>query len=224
MIVQVLGCSSAIAAVWNLSFLVDDDVLIDAGTGVGDSLASWTHRPSSSATPHLDHVLPSACWPNRRDARAPPAGRRPIRHTLPGRWPRFNGVNLARLHAPAQRRATGAGCCPLRRRQQIEVARQAHRGDHRFSHRVNLRLRGRRRRRRAGGSIPATPAPTRRCGSPAPRDGAPGDRNGLQRRGAPAPPTSTATSARPRSTRKARATAWRRGSYTSHQTRRNRGW
>ena len=37
MIVQVLGCSGAIAAgCRTTSFLLDDDVLVDAGTGVGD--------------------------------------------------------------------------------------------------------------------------------------------------------------------------------------------
>ena len=66
MIVQVLGCSGAIAAgSRTTSFLVDDDVLIDAGTGVGDlsleALARIDHILISHS--HLDHVWPSACWP-----------------------------------------------------------------------------------------------------------------------------------------------------------------
>ena len=60
MIVQVLGCSGSIAAgCRTTSFLLDDDVLIDAGTGVGDmpldALARIEHILISHS--HLDHVL-----------------------------------------------------------------------------------------------------------------------------------------------------------------------
>jgi len=60
MIVQVLGCSGSIAAgCRTTSFLLDDDVLIDAGTGVGDlpldALAKIEHILISHS--HLDHVL-----------------------------------------------------------------------------------------------------------------------------------------------------------------------
>jgi ribonuclease BN (tRNA processing enzyme) len=60
MIVQVLGCSGSIAAgCRTTSFLLDDDVLIDAGTGVGDmpldALARIEHILVSHS--HLDHVL-----------------------------------------------------------------------------------------------------------------------------------------------------------------------
>lgn len=60
MIVQVLGCSGSIAAgSRTTSFLLDDDVLVDAGTGVGDlpleALARIDHILISHS--HLDHVL-----------------------------------------------------------------------------------------------------------------------------------------------------------------------
>jgi ribonuclease BN (tRNA processing enzyme) len=60
MILHVLGCSGAIAAgCKTTAFLVDDDVLIDAGTGVGDlaldALARIDHILISHS--HLDHVL-----------------------------------------------------------------------------------------------------------------------------------------------------------------------
>ena len=58
--IRVLGCSGSIAAGnRTTSFLVDDDILIDAGTGVGDlrldELARIDHIVVSHS--HLDHVL-----------------------------------------------------------------------------------------------------------------------------------------------------------------------
>lgn len=58
--IRVLGCSGAIAAdSRTTAFLVDNDVLIDAGTGVGDlpldELAQIDHILVSHS--HLDHVL-----------------------------------------------------------------------------------------------------------------------------------------------------------------------
>lgn len=58
--VRVLGCSGSIAArCHTTAFLLDDDVLIDAGTGVGelrlDELACIEHIFISHS--HLDHVL-----------------------------------------------------------------------------------------------------------------------------------------------------------------------
>ena len=60
MIVHVLGCSGSIAAgARTTSFLLDHDVLIDAGTGVGDltleAMAAIDHIVVSHS--HLDHVL-----------------------------------------------------------------------------------------------------------------------------------------------------------------------
>ena len=60
MIIQVLGCSGSLAAgARTTSFLVDGDVLIDAGTGVGDlPLAALTKIEHIFVThSHLDHVL-----------------------------------------------------------------------------------------------------------------------------------------------------------------------
>jgi ribonuclease BN (tRNA processing enzyme) len=58
--IRVLGCSGSIAAgSRTTSFLIDDDVLIDAGTGVGDlsleEMARIDHIFISHS--HLDHVL-----------------------------------------------------------------------------------------------------------------------------------------------------------------------
>jgi len=78
MIVQVLGCSGAIAAgCRTTAFLLDDDVLIDAGTGVGDldldALARIDHIVLSHS--HLDHVVSIGLLADsvmrRRDARGP---------------------------------------------------------------------------------------------------------------------------------------------------------
>jgi ribonuclease BN (tRNA processing enzyme) len=58
--IRVLGCSGSIAAgSRTTSFLVDDDVLIDAGTGVGDlTLAEMARIDHIFVThSHLDHVL-----------------------------------------------------------------------------------------------------------------------------------------------------------------------
>src|ERR1700754_1878012 len=60
MIINVLGCSGSIAAgCKTTAFLLDGDVLIDAGTGVGDleleALARIDHIVISHS--HLDHVL-----------------------------------------------------------------------------------------------------------------------------------------------------------------------
>ena len=64
--IRVLGCSGSIAAgSRTTSFLLDDDVLIDAGTGVGDltldELARIDHILSATRTSTT--CWPSACWP-----------------------------------------------------------------------------------------------------------------------------------------------------------------
>jgi ribonuclease BN (tRNA processing enzyme) len=72
--IRVLGCSGGIGgALRTTAFLVDDDVLIDAGTGVGDlsleSLAKIDHIFVSHS--HLDHVasipflVDTVCWMRR---------------------------------------------------------------------------------------------------------------------------------------------------------------
>lgn len=101
MIFHVLGCSGAIAAgCRTTAFLLDDDILIDAGTGVGDmaldALARIEHILISHS--HLDHVLSIGLLADSvmRTRRA--AGRGPIRvHALPEtlaalRQHIFNGI------------------------------------------------------------------------------------------------------------------------------------
>jgi ribonuclease BN (tRNA processing enzyme) len=101
MILNVLGCSGSIAAgCRTTAFLLDGDVLIDAGTGVGDlpldALARIDHILISHS--HLDHVLSIGLLADSvmRIRRA--AGKAPIRiHALPEtlaalRAHIFNGV------------------------------------------------------------------------------------------------------------------------------------
>lgn len=85
--VRVLGCSGAIAqGCRTTSFLLDGDVLIDAGTGVGDlsldEMAGIDHVLLTHA--HLDHI---ACLPLMLDAvaaRRLAAGAPPLQvHALP---------------------------------------------------------------------------------------------------------------------------------------------
>lgn len=97
--IRVLGCSGAIAAGCRTSaFLLDDDVLIDAGTGVGDlsleALARIDHVLISHS--HLDHVLSLGLMADAVMRRR--VGRPPIQvHALPEtiealRAHVFNGV------------------------------------------------------------------------------------------------------------------------------------
>ncbi|MEP6739360.1 MAG: 3',5'-cyclic-nucleotide phosphodiesterase [Caldimonas sp.] len=101
MIVQVLGCSGSIAAgCKTTSFLLDDDVLVDAGTGVGDlpleALAKIEHILVSHS--HLDHVLSIGLLADSVMRERRLAGRGPIWvHALPEtlaalRTHIFNGV------------------------------------------------------------------------------------------------------------------------------------
>jgi ribonuclease BN (tRNA processing enzyme) len=97
--IRVLGCSGSIAAgSRTTSFLLDSDVLIDAGTGVGDltldELAAIDHILVSHS--HLDHVLSIGLLADSVARRR--ADRPPIRvHALPAtldalRKHLFNGV------------------------------------------------------------------------------------------------------------------------------------
>lgn len=85
MMIRVLGCSGSIArGCRTTAFLLDDDVLIDAGTGVGDlelsELARIDHILVSHA--HLDHVLAIPLLADSVMRRRP--GRPPIQvHALP---------------------------------------------------------------------------------------------------------------------------------------------
>ena len=110
--IRVLGCSGAIAAGYKTTaFLLDDDVLIDAGTGVGDlelaALARIDHILVTHA--HLDHVLGIPLLADSVMRLRMQAGRPPIQvHALPEtltalRQHLFNGViwpDFTRLPEP----------------------------------------------------------------------------------------------------------------------------
>jgi len=99
--IRVLGCSGSIAAGnRTTSFLLDDDVLIDAGTGVGDltldELTRIDHIFISHS--HLDHVLAVGLLADSVARRRSAKARAPIDvHALPAtiealRTHIFNGV------------------------------------------------------------------------------------------------------------------------------------
>jgi len=99
--IRVLGCSGAIAeGSRTTSFLVDHDVLVDAGTGVGDlpleALAQIDHILVSHS--HLDHVLAIGLLADSVMRLRAAQGRGPIQvHALPEtlealRKHIFNGV------------------------------------------------------------------------------------------------------------------------------------
>lgn len=101
MTLRVLGCSGSIAAgCKTTAFLLDDDVLIDAGSGVGDlpldALTCIDHVFVSHA--HLDHTLSIALLADSVMRARQAQGRGPIQvHALPDtlaalRTHIFNGV------------------------------------------------------------------------------------------------------------------------------------
>ncbi len=110
--IRVLGCSGSIAAgCRTTAFLLDDDVLIDAGTGVGDltldELARIDHILLSHS--HLDHVLGVPLLADSVMRRR--VGRAPIQvHGLPATLAAlhqhvFNGAiwpDFTRLPTPGQ--------------------------------------------------------------------------------------------------------------------------
>lgn len=110
--IRVLGCSGSIAAgSRTTSFLVDDQVLIDAGTGVGDlTLAEMTRVEHVFVThSHLDHVLAIGLLADSVTRQRHARGLPPIRvHALPQtlqalRTHVFNGViwpDFTRLPVP----------------------------------------------------------------------------------------------------------------------------
>jgi ribonuclease BN (tRNA processing enzyme) len=112
--IRVLGCSGSIAAgSRTTSFLLDDDVLIDAGTGVGDltldELARIDHILVTHS--HLDHVLAigllaDSVTRRRHAAARPPIRVRALASTLAAlRMHVFNGViwpDFTRLPDPVQ--------------------------------------------------------------------------------------------------------------------------
>ena len=112
MSIRVLGCSGAIAAgCRTTAFLLDEAILIDAGTGVGDlsleELARIDHICISHS--HLDHILSIALLADAVMRQRISAGSGPITvHALPEtiealRTHIFNGViwpNFLRLPSP----------------------------------------------------------------------------------------------------------------------------
>jgi ribonuclease BN (tRNA processing enzyme) len=99
--IRVLGCSGSIAAgSRTTSFLLDDDVLIDAGTGVGDLTLDELSRIDHILVTHshLDHVLAIGLLADSVTRRRRAAGRPPVRvHALAAtiaalRLHVFNGV------------------------------------------------------------------------------------------------------------------------------------
>ncbi|HNU12003.1 MAG TPA: 3',5'-cyclic-nucleotide phosphodiesterase [Rubrivivax sp.] len=111
--IRVLGCSGSIAAgSRTTSFLVDETILIDAGTGVGDlTLDEMVQIDHVFLThSHLDHVLAIALLADsvtraRRARRRPPIQVHALRETLEAlRTHVFNGViwpDFTRLPEPA---------------------------------------------------------------------------------------------------------------------------
>lgn len=107
--VRVLGCSGAIAhGCRTTSFLLDDNVLIDAGTGVGDltleEMACVDHVLLTHS--HLDHVAALPLMLDAVAARRMASGAAPLQvHALPGTiaalkvhifnnliWPDFSAI------------------------------------------------------------------------------------------------------------------------------------
>jgi ribonuclease BN (tRNA processing enzyme) len=142
MIIRVLGCSGAIAAgCRTTSFLLDDSILIDAGTGVGDlaleELARIDHILISHS--HLDHVLSIGLLADSVMRRRRAQGRGPITvHALPEtlaalRTHIFNGViwpdftRLPSVEAPVLRlRPLAVGEVLVLDGHRIEVLSAAH--------------------------------------------------------------------------------------------------
>jgi ribonuclease BN (tRNA processing enzyme) len=124
MSIRVLGCSGSIAAgSRTTTFLLDDNVLIDAGTGVGDLTLDEMLRIDDVLVSHshLDHILSIGLLADSVSRRRRAAGRPPIRvHALPAtlaalRQHVFNDIiwpDFTRLPEPAR---------PLLRFEPLEV-------------------------------------------------------------------------------------------------------
>jgi len=110
--IRVLGCAGALAAGYRTtSFLLDDDVLIDAGSGVAElTVEAMTRVDHILVThSHLDHVLAIGLLADTVQRRRAQEGRPPVKvHALPEtlqalRAHVFNGViwpDFTRLPTP----------------------------------------------------------------------------------------------------------------------------
>ena len=99
--IRVLGCSGAIAAgCKTTAFLLDDDVLIDAGSGVGDLALDELFRIEHIllSHSHLDHILSvpllaDSVIRHREELRLPPIQVHALPQTIEAlRKDIFNGV------------------------------------------------------------------------------------------------------------------------------------
>jgi ribonuclease BN (tRNA processing enzyme) len=132
--IRVLGCSGAIAAGYKTTaFLLDDDVLIDAGTGVGDlpldALAAVDHILLTHS--HLDHVLGIPLLADAVLRLRTAAGRPPIQvHALPEtlaalRQHVFNGVIWPDFTALPTRDAPVLSLHPFQIGDRLDIAGRA---------------------------------------------------------------------------------------------------
>ncbi len=135
MLIRVLGCSGSIATGnRTTSFLIDDNLLVDAGTGVGDltldELARIDHILVTHS--HLDHVLAIGLLADSVTRRRVAARRPPILvHALPStiaalRLHIFNGViwpDFTRLPDPER---------PVLQFRAVEVGQVIHVGERRI--------------------------------------------------------------------------------------------
>ena len=132
--IRVLGCSGAIAAGYKTTaFLLDDDVLIDAGTGVGDlpldALATIDHILLSHS--HLDHVLgipllADAVLRLRAAARRPPIQVHALPETLDAlRRHIFNGVIWPDFTTLPSREAPVLSLHPFRIGERLDIGGRA---------------------------------------------------------------------------------------------------
>ena len=181
------GCSGAIAAgSRTTAFLLDDDVLIDAGTGVGDLRSRrWRASTTSSSairtsTPAIGPLADSVMRKPSTRPRADPgacaardAGRAARAH--------LQRRDLARTSRAAQRRAAGAAVRAPAVGNQIEVAGKRIEV---ITARTPCRACGSRSTAAAGAWVYTgdTGAGPGAVDLPAPCESRTGDRNGLQRR------------------------------------------
>jgi glyoxylase-like metal-dependent hydrolase (beta-lactamase superfamily II) len=179
--IRVLGCSGSIAAgSRTTSFLVDDNVLIDAGTGVGDlTLDEMTVIDHIFVThSHLDHVLAIGLLADsvtraRRARNRPPIRVHALAPTLAAlRSHVFNGVIWPDFTRLPDVQAPVLALVPIEIGQVVAAGAalvEALPASHTRSRRRLRRHARQPTRTAAPGSSPETPGRTRRCGTGWPR-------------------------------------------------------